>query len=155
MKYDILDFMDSATLREMLRGKTMEPAIECILIAQSKKQPVKMKLAALTERAEAYTNEEFRRGVYNLRDYDDFAAAIRKYIAAMQNALQLTESPAEQYVYIVQETDLSQETAFTSFAAAVKNLRSGVYDDETVSILRRKLDDPAAPPIFYTINTVN
>ena len=65
----------------------------------------------------------------------------------------MTESPAEQYVYLVQETDLSQETAFTSFADAVKKLRRELYDDETGSILRRKLDDPAATPIIYTIDT--
>ena len=65
----------------------------------------------------------------------------------MQNALHLTESPAEQYVYLV------QETAFTSFADAVKNLRRELYDDETGNILRLKLNDPAAPPINYTIDT--
>ena len=153
MKYNVLDFIDSETLREMLRGKDLAPAAECILIAQSKKQPVKTKLAALTEFADAYSVAEFQTGVYNLRDYDDFADALRKYIAAVQNALQLTESPAEQYVYLVQETDFSHETVFTSFAAAVKKLRRELYDDETGSILRRKLDDPAATPIIYTIDT--
>lgn len=70
----------------------------------------------------------------------------------MQNALHLTESPAEQYVYLVQETDLSHETVFTSFAAAVRKLRRELYDDETGNILRQKLNDPAAPPINYTID---
>lgn len=152
MKYDILQFIDSDTLREMLREQTLAPAMECILIAQSKKQPMKMKLEALTERAEAYADEAFRTGVYNLRDSDDFADALRKYIAAMQRALQLTESPAAKYVYLVQESSLSQETAFTSFAAAAKTLRHEIDDDETGNILRRKLDDPAATPIIYTLN---
>ena len=152
MKYDVLQFIDSDTLREMLRGQTLAPAVECILIAQSKKQPVKMKLAALAERAEAYADEAFRTGVYNLRDSDDFADALRKYIAAMQTTLQLTESPVPQYVYLVQETDLSQETVFTSFASAANALRRELFEDETGSILRRKLDDPAAPPVIYTLN---
>ena len=152
MKYDVLQFIDSDTLREMLRGQTLAPAVECILIAQSKKPPVKMKLAALTERAESNPDAAFRTGVYNLRDYADFADALRKYIAAMQTALQLTESPVPQYVYLVQETDLSQETVFTSFASAANALRRELFEDETRSILRRKLDDPAAQPVIYTIN---
>ena len=40
MKHDVLTFIDSDTLREMLRGKELAPAIECILIAQSRKQPL-------------------------------------------------------------------------------------------------------------------
>ena len=35
MKYNALDYIDSDTMLEMLRGKQMEPAVECILIAQS------------------------------------------------------------------------------------------------------------------------
>ena len=58
MKYNIIDFMDSDTLREMLRGKQLEPAIECILIAQSEKQSMEHKLAALSERADAYSDAD-------------------------------------------------------------------------------------------------
>ena len=38
MKYNVLDFIDSNTLREMLRGKQLEPTIECILIAKNWKK---------------------------------------------------------------------------------------------------------------------
>ena len=37
MKTSVLDFIDSATLREHLCGQKLEPAIECILIVHSRK----------------------------------------------------------------------------------------------------------------------
>ena len=73
MKHDVLSFIDSDTLCEMLRGKKLAPAVECILIAQSRKQPLTKTLEVLTERADAYSDAEFQTGVYNLRDCDDFA----------------------------------------------------------------------------------
>ena len=83
MKHDVLTFIDSDTLREMLRGKELAPAVECILIAQSRKQCLTKKLEALTERADAYTETEFQTGVYHLCDCDecdcdDFSGALRK-----------------------------------------------------------------------------
>lgn len=47
MKHDVLDFIDSNTLREMLRSKEIAPAVECILIAKSRKQSLKTKLECI------------------------------------------------------------------------------------------------------------
>ena len=156
MKYDVLQFIDSDTLREMLRGQTLAPAVECILIAQSKKQPVKMKLAALAERAEAYADEAFRTGVYNLPDCENFADALRHYISVMQHALQEKDAVSEDYIYQAY-TDFKQNNAvFTSFAAASDYLRreiiDGITEDECYEVIRRKINDSAAYPVVYLLN---
>lgn len=156
MKYDVLQFIDSDTLREMLRDKELAPAVECILIAQSRKQPLTKKLEALTERAETYTNAEFRTGVYNLRDCENFADALRKYIVVMQQALQEKDAVSEDYIYQAY-TDLDLSNAvFTSFAAASNYLRreiiDGMIEDECYEIIRRKINDSAAYPVVYLLN---
>lgn len=43
-------FIDSDTLREMLRGKELAPALECILFAQSRKWGLAKEQNALTVR---------------------------------------------------------------------------------------------------------
>ena len=156
MKYDVLQFIDSDILREMLHGKELAPAVECILIAQSRKQPLTKKLEALTERAETYTDAEFRTGVYNLRDCENFADALRKYIAVMQQALQEKDAVSEDYIYQAY-TDLDLSNAvFTSFAAASNYLRreiiDGMIEDECYEIIRRKINDSAANPVVYLLN---
>lgn len=60
MKTSVLDFIDSETLREHLSKQTLEPAIECILIAQSREKSIFEKLEALKERCETYSYEPFK-----------------------------------------------------------------------------------------------
>ena len=61
MKTSVLDFIDSDTLREHLKDQTLEPAIECILIAHSLKCSIEKKLEALKERYDTYSEEDFNK----------------------------------------------------------------------------------------------
>ena len=152
MKHDVLTFIDSDTLRDMLRGKELAPAVECILIAKSRKQSLTKKLEALTERADAYTETEFQNGVYHLCDCDDFSDALRKYIAAMEETLALTQITDSDYIYQPYLEDVLLGNVFSSFEDAVKDLRGEFWDDEQYWVVRRKINDPEAEEIEYILN---
>lgn len=152
MKHDILSFIDSDTLREMLRGKELAPAIECILIAQSRKQPMTKKLEALKERADTYSDAEFQTGVYNLRDCDGFAWALKKYIAIMQETMQSVNSTEKGYTFQVCSDYERYSNIYSSFSDAVNYLRTEFSDDDSFAVIRRRIDDFAEPPITFLLN---
>ncbi|SEL40388.1 hypothetical protein SAMN02910353_02532 [Ruminococcus sp. YRD2003] len=87
MKTSVLDFIDSKTLRQHLSGQTLAPAVECILIAQSRSRSFNDKLAALQERYEHYSTEDFKRGAYN-SFAEDFKWALKEYIEFKQGLLE-------------------------------------------------------------------
>lgn len=58
---NIIDFIDSKTLRSHLEGKELSPAVECILISQSCNQPLLRKISALQERYNSFSESEFKR----------------------------------------------------------------------------------------------
>ena len=62
---NVLDFIDSPTLREMMKSKDIPPAIECILISQSDRRSITDKAAAIRERLDKYTDEDFEKGIYH------------------------------------------------------------------------------------------
>lgn len=152
MKYNILDYIDSDTLREMLRGKQLEPAIECILIAQSKTQSMKKKLAALQERYQIYSPADFQKGVFHLRETTDFANALNRYITEMDKYLHLTDTVCTEYIFQIQYEFALHNHTFASFAEAVSYLKSTNVDAEDCTIFRRKLYDTRELPICYHMN---
>ena len=87
MKTSVLDFIDSKTLRQHLSGQTLAPAVECILIAQSRCRSLNDKLAALQERYEHYSTEDFKRGAYN-SFAEDFKRTLKEYIEFKQGLLE-------------------------------------------------------------------
>lgn len=152
MKYNVLDFIDSDTLREMLRGKQLEPATECILIAQCKKQSMKKKLAALQKRYQIYSPMEFQKGVFHLRETTDFADALNRYITEMDKYLHLTDTVSTEYIFQIQYEFALHNHTFASFAEAVSYLKSTDADAEDCQIIRRKLYDTRELPICYHMN---
>ena len=151
MKFDVLQFIDSDTLREMLRGKEFAPAVECILIAQSEKQNMDKKLRALIERGEAYTTADFRRGIYNLRVSNDFAVILDMYIEALIFAMNQTESePSDEYLYYAPVFPYMEPCS--TFAAAVERTGQEMNDGERAMILRQRADDSEAPAFRYYIS---
>ncbi|MBR3420139.1 MAG: hypothetical protein IKG82_15755 [Oscillospiraceae bacterium] len=157
MKYDVLDFVDSNTLHEMLRGKEIAPAVECILIAKSRKQSLKLKLEALTERAEVYTDADFDAGIYNIPDYTgSFSELLKIYISKMRNALEKADSTEEGYVFQAILDFAEHKDIFTSWADAVSCVHNGYIDEDTdeepCGIIRRKINGNAHDTIMYTLN---
>ena len=151
MQYDVFDFIDSGTLREMLREKKLEPAVECILIAQCSKQSMKNKLAALTEREKAYSDKDFQAGVYHLRDSNSFADSLRHYITELQNKLDLAETVCDDCCFQVIAEDEQYSCAFHSYSKAVQYIRSSGPPYES-RIIRRKLNDADVSPVCYFLN---
>ena len=151
MQYDVLDFIDSGTLREMLREKKLEPAVECILIAQCSKQSMKNKLAALTEREKVYSDKDFQAGVYHLRDSDSFADSLRRYITEMQNKLDLAETACDDCFFQVIAEDERHSHAFHSYSEAVQYIRSSGPPYES-RIMRGKLNDTDESLFCYFLN---
>lgn len=160
MKHDVLNFVDSNTLREMLRGKEIAPAVECILITKSRKQSMNTKLEALTERAESYTDADFAAGVYHIPDYTDFNGSfselLKTYIKKMQEALEKSASKEEGYVFQVCHDFTLHRDIFTSFADAVSCVYNGYIDEDTdeepCGIIRRKINGNAYDTITYYLN---
>ncbi len=69
MKTSVLDFIDSKTLRQHLSGQTLAPAVECILIAQSRYRSLNDKLRpypALLSLADA---EGANKGISTIRSF--------------------------------------------------------------------------------------
>ena len=150
MQYDILDFIDSGTLREMLRGKYLEPAVECILIAQCRKKSMKDKLSAIQERHQTYSPAKFQEGVYHLPDFDDISKAVGLYIGKMEDALKLTEIADAGHVFQVEPGFASQQSIFRSFSEAVYDLRYRNFEHKEIS--RRTIDSSDDPVYFYALN---
>lgn len=150
MQYDVLDFIDSGTLREMLRGKQLEPAVECILIAQCRNKPMKDKLSALRERHQTFSPAELQEGVYHLPDFDDISKAICLYIGKMDDALKLTEIKDADHVFQVEPGFQSGQSIYHSFSEAVYDLRYRNYEHKEIS--RRTIDSSVDPVYFYALN---
>lgn len=150
MKHSVLDFMDSDTLREMLRGKQLEPAVECILIARSEKQSMERKLAALSERADAYSDADFQKGIFNMRKSDCFADSLRRYIHTMRHALDAAQTTDAEHVFQTEADNSPRCHLFRRFSDAADFLRGSESDARTVT--RRKIDDTDELPITYHLN---
>ena len=158
MRYSVSDFIDSDTLRSHLQKKTLEPAIECILIAQSEAQPLQKKLEALQERYDAYSNGQFAEGIYHVGGIDcemdetPFKERIRLFIAAMRTALRQIEQPADygKIYMVLDENDGSPDGIFDSFNQAAAYC--GELEYETARIIRFAVNDPDGPGAVYQLN---
>ena len=135
MKYDILQ---------------LEPAIECILISRSRKQPMEDKLAAFLERWQAFSAADFQEGVFHLPDTDDFKKTLGIY---MEKMLQAMVPPAQADADHIFQTSLgfiAQENIFRTFSDAVYDIRYRNFENKC--IIRRTVDSSDAQPVFYELN---
>lgn len=128
MKTSVLDFIDSDTLRKHLSNQTLEPAVECILIARSRRCSIEKKLEALKERYDTYSKEEFNKGTYYCRE-KDFKSALKEYIDSTEKVLADMYHPDSNRVYNAHATDdIGFHGTFDTFEAAIdgiKNSHSG------------------------------
>ena len=154
MKYSFLHFIDSKTLREMLRGKQLEPAIECILIAQGKKQPLRAKLEALQERYDSFSEAQFAKGFYHVgnTEYADddtpFKMRLRCYIDLMSEMLkQAYHSENKTYYQCPESHDLRVST-FGSFAQATEYFK----ENDCYCIIKNQINSPKESAIVLDLN---
>ena len=137
MKTSVLDFIDSSTLREHLRNQTLEPAVECILIVQSRTRSFEEKLEALKERYETYSDDEFRKGKYNCRE-NDFKAALKKYIDATEKVIADMYLEEDNYIYLV--LDKHSEGLFNTYNNALNAVKMRNLETEC-RIYKEKIND--------------
>ena len=71
--YDFLDFIDSPDIREYNKGREFTPAEEAILISKSMKKTMEEKINTLNQLNFKYSEEEFRKGVFNSNDMTDLS----------------------------------------------------------------------------------
>ena len=150
MKYDVLDFVESKTLRLQLKEKELSPAVQCILIAEDRTQPMTDKLAALQERYQQYSDADFQSGIYNLREYSDFRQAVKCFIDEMQHQLSLTEIVDTEHIFQTDVDNLFKKKVFRTFSDAVKYLKE--IDEYDCGITRRRIDPSEEKPVTYYLN---
>lgn len=145
MKYQLCDFLDFKTLCEQLKGQTVSPAVECILIAQSRKRNLETKLLALSERYRTFSRQAFQEGVYNLPDATDFYSSLSIYIEKMRTALELTDKVVENSVFQVHE-GVESKAMFQAFSDAIAYItQNNLYDPY---IKRYKINSGEMPTVF-------
>ena len=146
---NILNFIDSSALRKMMENRKIPPAIECILIAQSKRCTVTEKAAAIRERLDKYTDEELEEGIYSC-SFDDFREGTERYIEHIEKAEKLLNEHEPNVIYVIRCDDICYDgAAFDSYEKAVKLVRLAFGDE--CRIVRRKING-LDPDMTYYLN---
>lgn len=152
MKRSVLDFIDSNTLRQHLSGQVLEPAIECILIAQCYNRTLEDKLEALQERYDTYSTEEFKKGVYNSWA-EDFKSTLKEYISLKKATLSEAYKANDDDVYVIESDDSKiDKSVWKTLEAAIDIARRALDDDEGFTIIKRKTDDSSYKQIKIFLN---
>lgn len=142
MKTSVLDFIDSDTLRDHLRNQTLEPAIECILIAHSLKSSIEKKLEALKERYDTYSAEDFKLGTYYCRE-NDFKYALKEHIKTTEKVLADMYRSDDNYVYIARDTNpMGFQGAFNNFESAIDE-RKMLKSENQFCIVKSRINEIA------------
>lgn len=130
MNTNVLDFIDSDTLREHLRNQTLEPAVECILIVRCRNCSVEKKLEALKERYDTYSKEDFNKGTYYCREID-LKSALKEYIDSSGKVLDDMYRPDSNHVYNAHATDdIGFHGTFDTFEAAIDGIKNRLSGNE-------------------------
>ena len=145
MKTSVLDFIDSATLREHLCNQKLEPAIECILIVKSRTRSIDDKLEALEEMYETYSDDEFRKGKYNFRE-KNFRSALKEYIDCTKKAIFDMYCSDSDYVYHVEEHDdmfdiCDRHGIFDSFDKALNAVETKLLPGHRLLITKARINE--------------
>jgi hypothetical protein len=140
MKTSVLDFIDSATLREHLRDQKLEPAVECILIIHSKKHSIEEKLDALKERYETYSTEDFNMGKYNCREIY-IKAALKEYIISTKKVIdELNNIDSENIYHVCGTDDICCHGLFNTFDHALNAVKKHL-DDTECTVIKAKINE--------------
>ena len=119
MKTSVLDFIDSQTLREHLRNQNLEPAVECVLIVHCRSRSIEEKIAALKERYEVYSTEDFKKGEYHCRE-KNYKSALKEYIDSTEKVIADMYLEEDGYIYLVfSEDDAGLQGIFDTFDHAL------------------------------------
>ena len=146
---DVLDFIDSPTLGEMMKSRDVPPAIECILIAQSDRRSITDKAAAICERLDKYTDEDFEEGIYHC-PFDNFRECAERYVAHIKKAEKLINEQEPDVVYVIKCLDgIYDGSVWDSYQEAQYLARHGIRGECT--IIRRKINS-CIPDMKYYLN---
>ena len=130
METSVLDFIESNTLRYHLRNQTLEPAIECILLARSRKCSIQKKIEALKERYDTYSEEDFNKGTYYCRE-KDFKSALKEYIDSSEKVLDDMYRPDNNFIYNAHAIeDIGFHGTFNTFEAAIDEVKKNHYENK-------------------------
>ena len=146
---DYLDFIDSRSLREDLRlWRTLPPAMQCILVAQSERRSLVDKLAALRKIRAATPPGDFADGEYQLACNDlDFAAALDRHIRRKEERLAAFLAPAPDAVYVPHDRrngyDVASFATFDECLASLRAIEAEDLDREHIYIARCRTGNPA------------
>lgn len=152
MKTSVLDFIDSKTLRQHLSGQTLAPAVECILIAQSRCRSLNDKLAALQERYDKYSTEDFKKGVYNSWA-DDFKKALKEYILIKSARSAEAKKNNDNEVYLIGICDSEiDNTIYRTYKSALEVTKTKLASDDTGYIKKCSIDSDTDNSILMRFN---
>ena len=138
MKTSVLNFIESNTLRQHLKGQTLAPAIECIIIAQCREKRLADKVEALKERYDSYSAEDFKNGIYNSFSHD-FKQALCEYINYKESMLDSLGKNEEDQVFVISSgICLTDGLICKSFEQAVRVVKEN-NNDECCTITKRRI----------------
>ena len=145
MKYSVADFYHSQTMKAYFANLSLPPVIECILINRSK-HSIFDKIEALSERYEAYSEEDFEITDYNLKKVNgkDYKKKLGEYIAFIKQKADLIKKPMPGIYYDVSLICIEQEELddieFRSFSKALRYARTK-GEGNNIDITRRNRND--------------
>lgn len=143
---DYLDFIDTTSLHEDLHlWRTLKPAMQCIIIAQSGRRSLTDKLAALREILAATPPKDFDDGEYQLACNDlDFASALERHIRRKEERLAAFLAPAPDAVYVPHDSRNGYDpAAFATFAECLESLPAIEHDiDRQICVVRCRTGKP-------------
>ena len=138
-----IDFIDAPAVRDHLRTiPPLPPAQQCILIAQSGIKPLEDKLAALKAIRAATTPEDFARGCWAFQCNDPFPVILDRYLQTRAERLVTFRKAEPGVVYGVSSDYGCTEAPFSTFDAVLASVGKLDDDDDTPSIIRRRIDAP-------------
>ena len=133
MKYTVGDVYRIQSYKDYFSKTSLLPSIECIMIAKST-FPIEAKIAALSERYEAYSDAEFEVGDYHFM-FDngrDFKRRLGLYIDCLKEKIGLIHKhvPGVHYeVDLYNDYGDIDETRFPSFYKALQYAKEKYWED--------------------------
>ena len=150
MKYSVLEFIISETLRSQLQNKVLPPAVECILISQDPIQPLGKKLEALQERYDAYSEAQFAEGIYHISANRSFKELLGNFIIRMREEMNPRDDESGSFIYICDDGDY-HGGSFDFLEKAMKRCVDCEYGRAV--IIKQKINEPGYPNTVYVMNT--
>ena len=121
MKYSVYDFKRNDDIMNATFRQPITPAVECILIAQSK-HAVNEKIEALEERLAVYTDADFQTEDYHINSDLSFRELLGKYMETLHTIEEMRHTRGDGISYTWESDDEDDLTSveFPSFEEAVR-----------------------------------